>query len=835
MIKLLRSYIKYCVAIVFFFLLVALFLFPKASFASGTYCAETYIPDVDCGSFYNRTPSNNPCKTELFYLETCEPNYNPFDTRYTGDQCVPQKWPGSYCMGCDYGLFHWEGLYCISTIPPTPTPIITPTPTPTPTPTITPTPPPVCDTIDTDGLGWDETCIGPGGPIKDACNNTTTPSSYKYAICHENTTGGRCEYGSDFLCDPGETCTVESNGHPTCVSTCAAAGGTCQSAGNCDLEDNTSLAGTDCAASNKICCIPLSCTDYYHGRCTNNGGCNANEESKGQADCDAGESCCAPAPTQPPSGGICNLPYGFPPYCDTGIQCGKPGACTWSPPHSNCPGDYACSTDPNPCVAPTGAPDACGIISGAKQCWFSELSYEGPYEDGTCLVAFGGPDMHTCTLNVSCAAGKVCVSGKCITAPNSISGVVFSDTDRDGTWDGVITEPIFPGVTASISPGTSSDSDGSYSFTSLLDNQQYIVSFSGLPSGYSFTYPLTLGNSLSVTVGPNCSVLSGHGASCSGTNVINLNAGVTNGMSAWIQSVGSDMRWDSGFNDPLPSSGTYASISGIGGMPGIIFSGASTPIFGLGQASASLFNWQVGGPLNRREVFTDTHSLIPTSYRFLLETAEGSVITPVVNLTAPTNYCGTGGIDNCTLNSSLPHGIYLANGDLTLSAANYTFPGAPSSVCPDSPAPCNFIILVDGNLTINGKIIVPIGSTAIFSVKGNITVNGAVGETVASTTCNIASHIGCSIEGLYSADNNFYTTDVSSINNCTGASDKRLNIAGTVVANAGRNNGSFINKRSLCNGNTSYPSVSFIERPDFILNYPSMVKKIPRDWREVPA
>jgi hypothetical protein len=417
--------------------------------------------------------------------------------------------------------------------------------------------------------------------------------------------------------------------------------------------------------------------------------------------------------------------------------------------------------------------------------------------------------------------------------PYTISGKIFNDTNGDGKSTG---DALYTGaITITSKNGnmdyTVTNTGGNYttdiSGVKNLPAGQYTVTFSGLASGWRFTYPTTPGNSLIVTVGAGCSVPNpGNGeASCPvGTgNVINLTAGVTNSILPWIQSIGSDIRIDRGINITLPSASTYASVpplSYAGGMPGVMFSGVSTPSLGGTDRKVSALNWQVGGSTKEtREVFTDTRNLVPTSYRFLLETAESSGITPV-DLITPTNYCGTGGIDNCTLSSTLPNGIYKSNGNLNLSSATYTFPAAK-----------NFIILVNGALTINGKILVPIGSTAIFSVNGNITVNSAVGETTADTTCNITSptHAGCSIEGLYSADNDFI---VDGPHSCPTA-DKRLNIAGTAIANAGRTGGAFVNNRSLCGGNSTNPSVSFVERPDFMLNYPSMVKLTTRVWQDV--
>ena len=371
----------------------------------------------------------------------------------------------------------------------------------------------------------------------------------------------------------------------------------------------------------------------------------------------------------------------------------------------------------------------------------------------------------------------------------SISGRIFNDANGNGKSSGDSNYTGSVAISRSPNLGSFASFGGNYSFTELPQGQ-YAITFSGLPQGLIFTYPFS---SLIVAVGPGCSYPITSEASCSGNSIFNLNAGVTNLADAWFQSIGSDMRWDSGFTNTLPQN-KYASILGTGGMPGIIFSGTSTPSFGSGQASQSPFNWKVGS-FEHREVFTDTHNLIPTSYRFLLETAQSAGIT-LTNIS--------------TLDSSIQHGIYKVNGDLNLNGSSYTF------------GPGNFIILIDGNLNINKKILVPVGSTAIFSAKGNITVNRAIGEPASSTTPTL--------EGLYSADGNFVADGNS---NCSITSDLRLNIAGTVVANAGRGGGTFVNNRDLCAGNAANPSVSFIERPDFLLNYPNLVQQTTRAWQDV--
>jgi len=401
----------------------------------------------------------------------------------------------------------------------------------------------------------------------------------------------------------------------------------------------------------------------------------------------------------------------------------------------------------------------------------------------------------------------------------SISGNIFLDTDKDGIKDAG--EPPYTGaVTISLSNGgIRNNINGTYSFDNLTEGEYVVAFFAGsslgLPDPYIFTYPPPLlGNALRVTVGTNCHVpepgAPGQHGSCISGSISNLNAGVTNHSFSWFQSIGSDIRIDSGFSYNIPKD-QFASIPNpvLGGMSGIIFSGksgngTSSSCCGQGQASAS--NWIVGSQ-SYPEVFTEGRTLIPTSYTFILETAQTSGITPTP-------------ITTTTLDSSVynNHGIYIKQGNLDLTGSGITF-GENQ----------NFIILVNGDLTINERILVPIGSTVVFSVKGDITVNKAIGEQ-ASLACNVLTHDNCTIEGLYSADGKFIA---EGDRNCAAGADLRLNIAGSVIANAGRLGGSFVNKRDLCRSNSLYPSVTFTERPDFYLNYPSLTQIIPTAWREV--
>ncbi len=267
----------------------------------------------------------------------------------------------------------------------------------------------------------------------------------------------------------------------------------------------------------------------------------------------------------------------------------------------------------------------------------------------------------------------------------------------------------------------------------------------------------------------------------------------------WIQSTSADIRKDNGFSNQIPanaSCGSYASLAVAGGSPGIIYSGAGVSSFGSGQASVT--NWVTGGSIYPSTYTPTRPNLIRTSYNYLSSVAKLAAITPIDLQTV----C-TGGLTSCALPAILDNGVYIANGNLTLTGGTYTF-----------PANRNFVILVNGNLNINVKIIVPNGSTATFSSAGNIIVDASIGEVDFTSTAS-------NIEGFYSADRSFIA---SGANNCAAGTDKRLNIAGAVIVNAALGTGTFQNNRTLCTGNAQCPVFSVKERLDFVLNAPEFIK-----------
>lgn len=409
---------------------------------------------------------------------------------------------------------------------------------------------------------------------------------------------------------------------------------------------------------------------------------------------------------------------------------------------------------------------------------------------------------------------------------HSISGNIFLDDNKNKIKDGteknytgaVSTVEIHTGkdtcLAATLQTTLNKDASGIYNTGLTLTSGDYTVCYTSKPSGYVQTFPPSAipPAFFTVTVGSSClapTISAIKAGTCDAKgNISSLNFGITNSL-PWIQSNALDIRIDAGVNDTVPKD----NFASIGTIPGIIFSGKLDPFFGQGQASESKYNWAVGGAVAPYlDTYTPTHHLVTTSYNYNLGIAQDNNL-PTTDL-APK--CAKG-LTNCTLPASLAHDLYKADGNLFLNS--YTFPTNQ-----------NYVILVNGDLHIKGNIKVPNGSTATFSVSGSIYVDKNVGEIVASSTLS-------NIEGFYSADKNFIVESgniVSGINDCTIGADKRLNIAGSVVVNAGLLGGTFQNNRDICGGDVNSPTVYFSGRTDFILNAPRFILNTQSVTREVP-
>jgi hypothetical protein len=319
--------------------------------------------------------------------------------------------------------------------------------------------------------------------------------------------------------------------------------------------------------------------------------------------------------------------------------------------------------------------------------------------------------------------------------------------------------------------------------------------------------------SFSATVGSGCTPGTPNpGGRCVGSNLVDLDFAVDVGRS-WYQASGLDVRFDKGLSNPVPASpnaacqGAFTLVPGTGTNPGVGFSGATSAYLGSGQISTT--GWLVGNN-NYNETYTAQNSSgSETSYAYLQSVVRRSRITPI-NLTT---VCPD--LNSCTLTNTMLNGVYQADSDVTLTGSS------------SLPANGDYIILVNGELKINGTIDVPSTSTLTFSTTENITVGSGIGRIA---SCPAPAN--ADIEGFFSTDKSFV---IESASDCTiDTPDLQLNMQGSIVVNAARNDGRFDNRRTLCDGgNLQYPSFTISDRPDMILNAPEFLKIPPYYWKEV--
>lgn len=358
--------------------------------------------------------------------------------------------------------------------------------------------------------------------------------------------------------------------------------------------------------------------------------------------------------------------------------------------------------------------------------------------------------------------------------------------------------------------------------------------------------------------------------------ILELRMGITESLQ-WFQGIGGDIRSDSGFSNSVPEDAirypagapyAYTSLQAplpgspqgsFNGQPGVIFAGTSNPEFSLSNYTnppkicttpcieqSSSKRWIVGGAN-----YSDTYNLpndnfLRSSYDKVNDTLRRNGITPA---SIPNGACPGGNTTDCRL-KNLPKGVYSVTGDFVINDP----PGVGDRQFQGNGA---IIILVSGNLRINTTIRANYAGDGtsetqipVFIVKGDITVNPTVGGT-SSTTCDYTSptHTGCHLEGVFSTDKSFnlpsIQTDIlgrpgTSI--CANAApdpqtDKRLNVAGTIIVNANTKAGggslNFKDGRDMCDENLLYPTLQITHRLDFILNAPDIIKADNFLWQEV--
>lgn len=453
-------------------------------------------------------------------------------------------------------------------------------------------------------------------------------------------------------------------------------------------------------------------------------------------------------------------------------------------------------------------------------------------------------------------------------ATYGISGNVFTDTDGDGRKDAGENNYTDGSVTIDVYKDTSScsgthttitSSNGAFDTGLTLTPGTYTVCYSNvnvaISLGYFLTHPTGTPLSRTVTIGSSsCAVdTPSYDAVCGSGSITMLNFGIVNSAPT-CDCRGGDCdvfcnpvlstspppltdvcrpSIDPQPTDPFISSQRYLSVPGPMTKAGVANGGIVFFNDRSYDPAAMISNtgWVMGG-FSSPYLFNPPRSnLLRTSYSYLKTSAQqaGIQITSLKNSAAG----GCGGAPNCQVClfsacslSLLPSGTYEADSGLILAGQTI---GSNKS----------YVLLVPGDLTIGGEIRIPIGSTALFSAQHDILVNTDIGVAVPSQACDptvddptaLANHSYCNLEGTYSADHNFV---INGINDCSSLTkDKRINISGTVVVNAGfTGGGTFISNRNLCGLNNQCPAYTITERPDFILNAPTIIKHPNYIWRE---
>lgn len=758
----------------------------------------------------------------------------------TFPSCTLDGWPGPY-----YGFQFYTPPPTPTSFPPTPTPL-PPTPTPTSIPP-TPTSPPVPCQVTTNPSPVNLVVGQTGGITASVTSGLGTATILQMRFGSYNTGIATVNPIVDSIPIYQTTVTAAAIGATAVWATADLDDGrVCQSTGATDTDINV-LAPTPTPTS-----VPPTPSPTPIPSCLTHVDCNS---------CVSDLSCAWG--TKKTGGNVCtNFVYA----CDTSVysgwywfDCGT-NECP-APTPTPYPGPITPTLTPTPKVpTPTPTPTpitgwqvcnlnvysdpSCNTFTGTAT-W--PCSNPNPFASGSCK-SYGG-DFAQKTSCSSCTPPPTPTP-----TPGSgiyqIQGTIYIDSNKNGVRDA--SEELYTGPSGNSSGDIyyfeslfgqgwvyKSPATGVYTINYLEENlggydEPYYIYYGGIPKDYTAINPPLSAPDFSTKPGYKVKV----GSPCASWrntmdltygyydyNCYNINSGFISNLNfgiypppppKWFQSIGADIRIDKP-SDPLLinkiPSGKTGMLNGLGGNPGILFTGANTPDLGDGTLSST--NWRVGS-FSYPDIYTESIPLIATSYTFLFETAHKANLTPL-----DMNSQCAGGITNCNLNTSLPYGLYIADSNLVLedpADASYTFPSNQ-----------NYIILVNGDLTIKEKILVPNTSTVLFSAKGNIKIDRSVGESTLSS-------VNPNIEGVYSSDKDFIA---DGINNCSVATDKRLNIAGSVIANAARINATFQNNRNLCNNNLSYPSVTFIERPDFIFNFSKTYTFLPllqrtlTSWKEI--
>lgn len=367
-----------------------------------------------------------------------------------------------------------------------------------------------------------------------------------------------------------------------------------------------------------------------------------------------------------------------------------------------------------------------------------------------------------------------------------------------------------------------------------LISGSYTVSYWYKPANYVFTWPVS-GTGYIVSVGSGsglngCAPVAQEVTCDSVGNAQNLNFGISNSI-PWIQGVSADIRWEGYQNYNIPT-GKFAELQGPDGpsfeAPGILFTGFTTPDFCQGGQGNNCPNqgdqnrgsspWVVGG------------NPYVEYYAYTQRTIYGNrVASNYLSILTDPDCTSANGTVTCNTLNNLPHGIYIASGNLVITGATQ-FGTSPLKTS---------LISITGTITIQGTIQVALGSYLAMTSANDMIIDKSIGSNPANPqpTCkppttvgSVSGPNGCTLEGIYLIGGNIilqgYSTSTTS--NCAltplPSIDNVLYFSGSLFANTKFNGATFQNNRDLCQYDQQLPTIQLSYRPDFVLNTPLILK-----------
>lgn len=248
----------------------------------------------------------------------------------------------------------------------------------------------------------------------------------------------------------------------------------------------------------------------------------------------------------------------------------------------------------------------------------------------------------------------------------TVTGNVFIDLNSNGIKDAGEPNYTAGGINITANSGSVAINQGAGTYTAgNLFAGTYKISYAALPTNYQMSAPINgPPPSFNVTVGPSCSVAgsSSTGASCSGSNIINLNFAIKQ-FPTWVQTYGLDLRFDDGYTNLIPPSPTYpAYASVVDNVPG--GTAVTPPAPGMINSGTIPVTNSTGTTVT---VAPSTRYKIIVANFFFFNDTSGSIVRGDPQWKTPTN-SNTYSIHN---NSIAFNGVQLSSSDFT-TAANTT-------------------------------------------------------------------------------------------------------------------------------------------------------------------